>query len=104
MTELLSCRCELEAGGRLVRLWRLCGLTVPDRRRSGLAAVWEHRDAIDLPPAASRIAAPLRSAAIREADSTTLRPDLLVSRNIQAAKHAKDSHILYRSILILYLA
>src|SRR5262245_17592733 len=83
MTELLSCRCELEAGLRRDRLRRLFGLTVPDRRRSGSVAVWEHRGTIDLPPAASRLAASLRSAAIREADFTTLRPDLLLSGNIQ---------------------
>jgi len=71
---------------RRVRLRRLFGLAVPDRRRSGFAAVLEHLDAIDLPPAASRIAAPLRSAAIREADFTALRPDLLLSWNIQDAK------------------
>src|SRR5262245_20134012 len=58
MTELLSCRCELEAGWREVRLRRLFGLTVPDRRRSGSVAVWEHLDTIDLPPAASRILLP----------------------------------------------
>src|SRR5690242_13459843 len=86
MTELLSCRYELEGGLRRVRLRRLFGLTVPDRRRSGFATVWEHLDAIDLPPAASRIAASLRFAAIREADFTTLCPDLLLSWNIQDAK------------------
>src|SRR5438876_5357023 len=100
MTELLSCRCELEAGWCLVRLWRLFGLTVPDRRRSGSVTVWEHLGTIDLPPAASRIAAPLRFAAIREADFTTFRPDLLFFWNIQDTEDTEIRSLPIVSVLL----
>src|SRR5262245_56759695 len=92
MTELLSCRCELGAGWCLARLWRLFGLSVPDRRRSGSVTVLEHLDTIDLPPAASRIAAPLRSAAIREADFTTFRAELLSLWNIQDTENTEKKN------------